>query len=220
MIIHNEELYNKFHVFKDRIDAGDKLTDFILNFKEISAGSEIVAIPAGGVPVASKMAEKLELKLKVLLVSKILFPWTSEAGFGALSMFGDFEINKQAIQYYGIDDETIEEQLRKTRTKIENRMKIIPKECFIEKGNETFIVDDGLASGYTMLVALKSARRFYNRVYVAIPTASSHAINLLSSKCDEIFCLNLRGKYPYAVADAYIEWHDVGDEEMIEFLRC
>lgn len=220
--LHDEKYYNKFHVFKDRINAGNKLTDFIAKFEDVDEDkTDVVAIPAGGVPVASTMAEKLRLKLKVLLVSKILFPWTSEAGFGALSMFGDFELNEDAIHHYGLDDETIKEQLKKTKEKIDRRLEIIPKGCLIKEKNEkAFLVDDGLASGYTMLVALKSARRFYDKIYIAVPTASSHAIDLLSNECDGIFCVNLRDVYPYAVADAYLEWHDVSNEEMLEFLRC
>ena len=99
-------------------------------------------------------------------------------------------------------------------------LKIIPEECLIGEENElAFLVDDGLASGYTMLVALKSARRFYDKIYVTVPTASSHAVNLISRNCDGIFCINLRDVYPYAVADAYLEWHDVSDEEMVGFLE-
>ena len=160
------------------------------------------------------------LKLKILLVSKILFPWTTEAGFGALSMFGDLELNRSVIRYYKISEDVVKEQVRRTREKIEKRLKIIPEKYLLKDGNENaFLVDDGLASGYTMLVAIKSARRFYDRVYVAVPTASSHAINLISKSCDGIFCVNLRDIYPYAVADAYLEWHDVSDEEMLEFLK-
>lgn len=96
---------------------------------------------------------------------------------------------------------------------------MIPEERLVREKNEiAILVDDGLASGYTMLVALKSARRFYDRIYVAVPTASTHAIDLISRNCDGIFCVNLRDIYPYAVADAYLEWHDVSDDEMLKLL--
>lgn len=220
-VIQDKKYYNKFGVFRDRIDAGNKLADLILKHLDVDADkTDVVAIPAGGIPVASAMAKKIGLKLKVLLVSKILFPWTTEAGFGALSMFGDFELNESAVHHYKLSDEVVKEQIKKTEEKIAKRLKIIPQEFLIGEGNElAFIVDDGLASGYTMLVALKSARRFYDKIYIAVPTASSHAINLISGNCDGIFCINLRDIYPYAVADAYLEWHDVSDEEMLEFLK-
>ncbi|ADB57770.1 phosphoribosyltransferase [Archaeoglobus profundus] len=220
-VIQDEKYYNKFGVFRDRIDAGNKLANLILKNLDVDKDkTDVVAIPAGGVPVASAMAKKIGLKLKVLLVSKILFPWTTEAGFGALSMFSDFELNEDAIRYYNISEEVVDVQIKKTREKIAKRLKIIPKKFLIGEGNKvTFIVDDGLASGYTMLVALKSARRFYDKIYVAVPTASSHAIDLIIKNCDGIFCINLRDIYPYAVADAYLEWHDISDEEMLEFLK-
>ena len=220
-VIQDKKYYNKFGVFRNRIDAGNKLADLILKHLDVDADkTDVVAIPAGGVPVASAMAKKIGLKLKVLLVSKILFPWTTEAGFGALSMFGDFELNESAVHHYKISDEVVKEQIKKTEEKIAKRLKIIPEECLIGEGNElAFLVDDGLASGYTMLVALKSARRFYDKIYVTVPTASLHAVNLISGKCDGIFCIDLRNIYPYAVADAYLEWHDVSDEEMVEFLK-
>ncbi len=114
----------------------------------------------------------------------------------------------------------LKSRIKKTEEKIAKRLEMIPEECLIGEGDgNAFLVDDGLASGYTMLVALKSARRFYDKIYVAVPTASSHAINLISGNCDGIFCVNLRDVYPYAVADAYLEWHDVSDKEMLEFLK-
>lgn len=220
-VIQDERYYNKFGVFRNRIDAGNKLANLILMHLDVDKDkTDVVAIPAGGVPVASAVAKKIDLKLKILLVSKILFPWTTEAGFGALSMFGNFELNESAIRYYDISGEVVREQIEKTREKIAKRLKMIPEKFLIRERNEVaFLVDDGLASGYTMLVALKSARKFYDKIYVAIPTASSHAINLIIKKCDGIFCVNLRDIYPYAVADAYLEWHDVSDEEMLEFFK-
>ncbi len=74
-IIQDKKYYNKFGVFRDRMDAGNKLADLILKHLDVDADkTDVVAIPAGGVPVASAMAKKIGLELKVLLVSKILFP--------------------------------------------------------------------------------------------------------------------------------------------------
>lgn len=113
-VVHDERYYNKFGVFKDRIDAGEKLADLIVRHFDVDRDkTDVVAIPAGGVPVAWAMAKKMKLRLKVLLVSKILFPWTTEAGFGALSMFGDVELNKRAIRHYKISDDVVEEQIKR-----------------------------------------------------------------------------------------------------------
>ncbi len=219
-VVEDKKYHNKFGVFIDRFDAGDKLANLLLSNLNLNVDkTDLIAIPAGGVPVALPIVRKFNLRFKILLVSKILFPWTTEAGFGALSMFDDLELNEEAIRRYGLDRRTIEEQIKKTKEKIAKRLKIVPKKCLIgEKGEIAILVDDGLASGYTMLVAIKSAKRFYNKTYVAVPTASSHAVELISKKCDGIFCVNLRNIYPYAVADAYLEWHDVSDNEMLKLL--
>lgn len=211
-IYQNEELYNKFYVFDDRLHAGAELANFIPDF------DVIVAIPAGGVPVAAEVTRAKNRPLKLLLVSKILFPWTTEAGFGALSMFGDFEINDEIAQRLG--EEVVEKQIMKTKQKIDARRKLFSEKFLLEeKGKSCVLIDDGLASGYTMLVAIKSARRFFREVFVATPTASTSAVRLVADHCDGIYVLNLRDVYPFAVADAYREWHDVSDAEMLRVLK-
>ncbi|AGK60600.1 putative phosphoribosyltransferase [Archaeoglobus sulfaticallidus PM70-1] len=212
MIRHDKKLYNRFHVFKDREDAGKKLASFIPDF------DVVIAIPAGGVPIAVEVARVKKMPLRVLPVSKILLPYTTEAGFGAISMFGDVEINERLAS--GLDEETIRLQIEKTKEKIERRLKIIPEKFLkYESANSAAIVDDGLASGFTMITAIKAAKRFYREIYVVVPTASTSAVDLVEKKCDGVFVLNLRDIYPYAVADAYEEWHDVSEEEMLECLR-
>jgi len=212
MIKHDEKLYNRFQVFRDREDAGKKLASFIPDF------DVVIAIPAGGVPVAVEVAGVKKTPLRVLLVSKILLPYTTEAGFGAVNMFGDVEINERLAS--GFDEETIRLQIEKAKEKIERRLKIIPEKFLRhESANSVVIVDDGLASGFTMISAIKTAKRFYREIYVAVPTASTSAVDLVEKECDGVFVLNLRDIHPYAVAAAYEEWHDVGEEEILECLR-
>ena len=88
------------------------------------------------------------------------------------------------------------------------------------KGKTAILVDDGLASGYTMLAAIRSTRkRNPRRVVVAVPTASKAAIELVSREVDKILCLNIRSSPFFAVADAYREWRDLTDEEVVEILE-
>jgi predicted phosphoribosyltransferase len=80
-------------------------------------------------------------------------------------------------------------------------------------------VDDGLASGFTMLAAARSARkRQPKKIIVAVPTASLGAVELLMSEVDEIVCLNIRSGSSFAVADAYENWYDLTDEEVLKIL--
>ena len=221
MIIYEESLFNKTHVFRNRFHAGKFLSDLISSKFEVE-DFNVLAIPAGGVPVGYEMAKDLGLRLKLILVSKILFPWTTEAGFGAMSMYGEIKINDEAISYFALKEETIKRQIEDCKRKIEKRREMVEnlsKEFFKYDSDKAILVDDGLASGFTMLTALESAKKFYSKVYVAVPTASLKAAELIQPECDAVFCANLRDFYPYAVADAYIEWHDVSDAEMLELLK-
>ena len=88
------------------------------------------------------------------------------------------------------------------------------------KNKVAVIVDDGLASGYTMLEAVNFVKsKQVKKIIVAVPTASESSIYLLLPEVDEIYCLNARALYPFAVAEAYMKWYDVGDEEVIALLR-
>ena len=89
------------------------------------------------------------------------------------------------------------------------------------KDRTVIIVDDGLASGYTMLSAVSSIRKYSpTAIIVAIPTASASALELVSPQVDKIFCLNIRDTMMFAVADAYQEWYDLSEEEVMEILRA
>jgi len=221
MIVYEESLFNKTYIFKNRFHAGKQLSELVSKRLDLRYFS-ILAIPAGGVPVGYEMAKYLGLKLRLILVSKILFPWTTEAGFGAISMYGVVRINEDVVDYLGLKEEVIRKQVEECRRKIEKRQKIIEKisrKFFEYDEQNAILVDDGLAPGFTMLVAIESARKFFEKIFVAVPTASLKAIDLIRIRCDGIFCANLRDFYPYAVADAYQEWHDVSEEEMLGLLE-
>lgn len=82
------------------------------------------------------------------------------------------------------------------------------------------IVDDGLASGYTMIAAIRWVKKMVPRqVAVAVPTGSERTIDRVLPEVDQIICPNVRSGFPYAVADVYRSWHDVGDEEVLKLIR-
>jgi predicted phosphoribosyltransferase len=82
------------------------------------------------------------------------------------------------------------------------------------EGKTAVLVDDGLASGYTMLASAASVKKWNpKRVMVAVPTGSTTAIDLVALNVDMLLCLNMRSGHSFAVADAYQEWHDVSEEE-------
>ena len=82
------------------------------------------------------------------------------------------------------------------------------------------IVDDGLASGYTMLAAVRFIRtKAAQAIVVAVPTGSRRTIERLLPETDELVCLNVRSRFPFAVADAYRNWYDLTDAEVLDIMN-
>ncbi|SNZ11372.1 Predicted phosphoribosyltransferase [Persephonella hydrogeniphila] len=219
-LIEDKTLHNKVYVFEDREEAGDKLSEFLKSIAD--KNSIVLAIPSGGVPVGVKIAKKLNIPFDLLLVKKITYPWNTEAGFGAVSIEGDYVLNEEAVKYSGLTEDTINSQKEKTIQILKHRDKTFRNNRPIPHitGKTVILVDDGLASGYTMLTAIKMVKRKKpKKIIVAVPTCSKSAIDSLLNEVDYIVCLNYRDFYPYAVADAYRNWYDLSDEDVLYYLK-
>jgi len=219
-LIQDENLKNKVYVFEDRDEAGEKLAEFI---KDLAGKNSIIlAVPSGGVPVGKKISQKLKIPFDLILVKKITYPWNTESGFGAVSIEGDYTLNEEAVKYTGLTDEIIKEQKEKTVQTLKHRNKVFRKNRpFPEiKGKTVIVVDDGLASGYTMLTAVKMLRkRDPEKIIIAVPTCSKSAVERILPEVDAVVCLNYRDFYPYAVADAYKNWYDLTDKDVLYYLK-
>ncbi|WP_029521883.1 phosphoribosyltransferase family protein [Persephonella sp. KM09-Lau-8] len=219
-LIQEENLKNKVFVFEDRDEAGEKLAEFLKDL--VDKDSIVLAIPSGGVPVGKKISQKLKIPFDLILVKKITYPWNTEAGFGAVSIEGDYILNKEAVQYTGLTDEIIEKQKEKTIQTLKHRNEIFRENRPFPDltGKTVVIVDDGLASGYTMLTAIQMVKRKNpKKIIIAVPTCSKSAVDKLLPEVDAIVCLNYRDFYPYAVADAYKNWYDLTDEDVLYYLK-
>jgi predicted phosphoribosyltransferase len=91
-LIEDKNLHNKVYVFENRDEAGEKLSELLE--KILDKNSIILAVPSGGVPVGVKIAKKLDTPFDLLLVKKITYPWNTEAGFGAVSIDGEYVISQ------------------------------------------------------------------------------------------------------------------------------
>lgn len=219
-VIEDKNLRNKTFVFQDRKDAGRKLSVLLSCYKD--SKSMVLAIPAGGVTVAKEIKDALSLSFDLLIVRKIQIPWNMEAGFGAVNLDGYVVFNEDLLRHLRLPKRVITSQVEKTR-------KTLKKRDVLFRGGEDFpslkdktviLVDDGLASGYTMLAAIEYVKkRNPSKIVIAIPTGSHKTIKKISPFADVLFCLNIRENYPYSVAEAYRNWHDVSDEEVLKIMK-
>ena len=215
-----EEAYrNKNHIFDDRQDAGQKIGQKLLHYKD--KDTLVLAIPSGGVPVAIEIAKRLNLPLDLIIVRKIQIPWNTEAGFGAINPAGEVIFNKGLLPRLGLTENEINLQVQKTKDVLKKRDAVFREgRPFPEiKDRSIIVVDDGLASGFTMLSALDFTRKRHpQKIIVAVPTALQRTVKLLLDTVDELVCLNIRSGFSFAVADAYRNWYDVTDKEVISIL--
>lgn len=219
-LIEEKSLRSRTEVFKDRIEAGWMLAEKLEKYK----GKDVIvlSIPAGGVPVGYAIAKKLSLTMDIIVVRKLPVPSDPEAGFGAIAMDGTIILNESMVNRIGITKAQIEMIASRRLKEIQLRMeKFRGEREFPELKKKTAIlVDDGLASGYTMLAAIHSIRTHEpSGIVVAVPTASKSAIETILPNVDEMVCLNIRSGVVFAVADAYVNWYDLGDDEVVKYLN-
>jgi putative phosphoribosyl transferase len=212
-------LKNRVQVFTDRTHAGRLLAERLLAYRGQSV--HLFAIPAGGVPVAAEIARRLEIPLELIIVRKIQLPYTTEAGLGALNPAGEAIFNEGLLARITLSKEEIATQMEKAAASMRLREERLRggKPYPQLAGQTVIVVDDGLASGYTMRAAVQFLRRQgAGKIIAAVPTASERTVQDLLPEVDELVCLNVRGGWSFAVADAYENWYDLDEEEVLEIL--
>lgn len=209
-------------IFKDREEAGRKLAEEIEKLE--LEDPVVLAVPAGGVPVGKEVASVLDAPLDLMIVRKIKIPWNPEAGFGAVSPDGETILNPEITPTLGLSDEEIEKLAQGTLKEVKQREKLFRgKRPKPDLENKTVIlVDDGLATGYTMLAAVKSVRKKNpKKVIIAIPTASGGAVELLKPEVEQLISLYTHpAGESFAVASSYREWYDLTDKEVLACIKA
>ncbi len=213
------KLRNRIRVFRDRASAGKVLAGMLEEFR--SSHAMVMGIPAGGIAVAVEIARELHLPLEIAVVSKITLPWNSEAGYGAVAFDGTVILNEEFLSRLNLSDQEIQTGIKKTEQKVSRRVTMF-------RGNRPFpdfkrpiiLVDDGLASGFTLRVAIKALRRNgVTNLILAVPTAHSESAQMILEEVEAIYCPNLRSGLSFAVADAYERWSDLDEEEVKRILQ-
>jgi len=204
-------------MFKDREEAGKQLAESLENYR--SQGVLVLAIPRGGVEVGFQVARHLRADFSILISRKLPYPDNPEAGFGALAEDGSAVILQEASLW--VPEEKIQKIISEQTEEIKRRVKVLRKGKPLPEisGRTVILVDDGLAMGSTMRAAIELCRKKYaKKIVVAVPVAGRRVAREIDKLVDETIILEVP-EFFQAVAQVYLNWYDVPDEEVIEILR-
>ncbi len=200
--------------FADRAEAG-RLLAAELATRSTAQPGVVLALPRGGVPVAFAIARQLHLPLDVIVVRKLGVPWQPELAMGAIA--GQTRIlNYALIEQLGISGKEVDSIVAAEQAEMRRREeRYRAGEAAPDLHNRTAIlIDDGLATGSTMLAAVRHVRTLHPaRVIVAVPVGSKDACNLLRGEADELICLAAPEMFG-AVGQWYRHFEQVSDEEV------
>lgn len=211
-VVELPEMRNRGRVFRDRTQAGVVLADMLGAFR--GTHTLVLAIPAGGVPVAAEISKQLGLALDLSVVSKITLPWNTESGFGAVAFDGTVRLNRDLIVALGLPETTVQEGIVRTKEKVARRVKLLCGDHRLPDltRRAVILVDDGLASGFTMHTAIDALHNLEaHKVVIAVPTGHAEAVARMAAIVESLYCPNVRQGLSFAVADAYEQWTDVSE---------
>jgi putative phosphoribosyl transferase len=202
------------NMFKDRIEAGLFLAAKLQKYKD--KNGIVMAIPRGGVPVAFTIAQKLGLPIEVIITKKIGHPVNKACAIGAASLTEYFVVpHKEVTQEY------IDEELKVIRLRLKEMYQRFLGDKSPEKltGKTIIIVDDGMATGNTVLCTVNVLKKSNPaKIIVAVPVASIDAIEKLTSEVDEVITL-LSPPIFYGVGAFYENFNEVDDKEISFYLK-
>jgi predicted phosphoribosyltransferase len=213
------KLRNRTRVFRDRASAGKVLAGMLEQYRNSNA--IVMGIPAGGIAVAFEIERELHLPLDVAVVSKITLPWNPEAGYGAVAFDGTVMLNEALLSRLNLSKQEIETGINETNQKVARRMMIFRgNQSLPDLKRSILLVDDGLASGFTIRVAIRALRKAgATNIILAVPTGHLESAQMILEEVEAIYCPNLRSGFSFAVADAYEQWSDLSEKDVIKILE-
>ena len=206
--------------YPNRVDAGRALANALSEY----AGRDdviVLGLPRGGVPIVYEVATKLNVPMDVMLVRKLGVPGQEELAMGAIASDDTCFINMPVVEQLQISDYSITATIRRERAELRRREQLyrgdrprpqIRDHCVI-------LVDDGLATGSTMLAAVRALGQLQpTRVVVAVPVAPPETCSALSEKIDQLLCLATPSDF-CSVGKWYLDFSQVTDEQVRNLLQ-
>ncbi len=181
----------------------------------------VLGLTRGGVPVAAEVASTLHAPLDVVVVRKLGVPFQPELAMGAIAGDDTQVLDKQLVHALDLTDNDIESVIIRERAELERRERLYrgARSPLDLKGHTAILVDDGLATGSTMLAAVAYVRkRLAKRIVMAVPVASVEALEKLRKKVDERICLATPDPF-FSVGDWYWNFLPTEDTEVLKLLE-
>lgn len=206
-------------MFIDREDAGRRLAAALKKFKGQNA--LVLGLARGGVVVAYEIAKNLSLPLNVVVPKKIGAPGNQELAIGAIMENGEGVFNHSIIRMLGIPQNYIDREIIDKKTKAQQRAALYRQYAPLPdiENHTVILVDDGIATGATMLAAIKAMRHEKAaKIIVAVPVASTDSLALIENEADEVICLDSEEDFG-AVGFFFEDFRQTEDEEVIELLK-
>lgn len=206
-------------MFEDRRDAGRQLAGHLARFAALEP--VVVALPRGGVPVAAEIADRLSARLDIVVVRKLGCPGQPELGIGAIAEGGVRVVNDDLVRNLAIGPSDLEAVTTREARELERRVRRYrgDQAAFPLDGRVVILVDDGLATGFTMRAAVESVRRRgASRVILAIPVAPTGAIAALRDVADDIEVVETPRSFS-GVGLHYRDFRQTSDEQVVAILE-
>ena len=203
-------------LFKNRIEAGHKLAEKLKEYKN-KKDVVVLGIPRGGVEVAFGISKILKVPLSIVVTKKISYPDEPEFAIGAVSP-GNYVVDE--LYKRDVTKRYISSSVRELNNEIKRRYKEYTNGKMPEIKNKiVIIVDDGLATGYTMLAAVKYVRgKSPKKVIVAVPVAAQDSYEKVKAIADKVVCLHVPSFFA-AVGAFYQDFEQLEDKEVKYYLE-
>lgn len=207
--------------YRNRKEAGRILASYLEKYRNDANLLLILALPRGGVVVAYEVAIMLNAELDVFIVRKLGSPYQPELAMGAIAEGGILLLNDAVVNYLSISKENIENTASRELKELERR-KILyrnGREPPHIKGRTVLLIDDGIATGATMKVAIRAVRRKEPaKIVAAIPVGAQSSCLELKEECDEVICVRTPESF-MSVGSWYMDFEQTTDDEVREFLQ-
>ncbi len=205
--------------FKDRSEAGRRLAERLQQYK--GRDVLVLAVPRGGVVVGYEVARALGAELDVILTRKIGAPGNPEYAIGVVTETGDVLLNQSEIEALGVPEEYLREEIERQRKEIQRRQQLYRQGRPLPRlrGRTVIVVDDGIATGFTIRGALRAIRsKDPQELVLAVPVAPREVVESLRAEVDNLVCLATPEPF-FAIGLWYEEFPQISDEEVLNYLQ-